>query len=85
MKYNPLILKSAKEEWSDWLEEPEANPSFTISEMRKWVDSRPPIHAFSSLTEAIDLMQDEIDLLNMKLKEVTEDLREARRYLMKRV
>lgn len=85
MKYNPLILKSAKEEWSDWLEVPDATPSFTIADMRKWIDDRPPMNAFSSLVEAIDLMQDEIDLLNIKLQEVKEDLRHAQRYLIKRV
>jgi hypothetical protein len=53
--------------------------------MRKWVEDRPPMNAFSSLIEAIDLMQDEIDLLNMKLAETTEDLRDARRYLTKRI
>lgn len=85
MKYNPLILKSAKDEWSDWLERPDATPSFNINEMRKWVEDRPPMNAFASLVEAIDLMQDEIDLLNIKLQETTEDLRDARRYLIKRV
>lgn len=85
MKYNPLILKSAREEWSDWLEQPDATPSFTISDMRKWIDNRPPISAFVNLAEAIDLMQDEIDLLNIRLKEATEDLREAKRHLVKRV
>jgi hypothetical protein len=42
------------------------------------------MNAFASLVEAIDLMQDEIDLLNIKLKEATEDLHEAKRYLIKR-
>ena len=53
--------------------------------MRKWIEDRPPINAFASLVEAIDLMQDEIDLLNIKLKETSEDLHEAKRYLIKRV
>lgn len=85
MKYNPAIVKSAKEEWSEWLEEPDATPSFTIADMRKWVDSRPPISAFVNLANVIDLMQDEIDLLNIKLQEATEDLRHAQRHLIKRV
>lgn len=85
MKLNPAIVRSAKEEWSYWLEAPDAKPSFNINEMRKWVEDRPPMNAFSSLIEAIDLMQDEIDLLNMKLAETTEDLRDARRYLTKRI
>lgn len=85
MKYNPLILKSAKEEWSDWLEQPDTVPSFTISDMRKWIESRPPLSAFVNLAQAIDLMQDEIDLLNIRLQEVTEELRDARRHLIKRV
>lgn len=85
MKYNPALVKSAKAEWSEWLEVPDASPTFTISEMRRWVEDRPPMNAFSSLIEVIDLMQDEIDLLNMKLQEATEDLRHAQRYLIKRV
>jgi len=85
MKLNPAIIRSAKEEWSYWLEVPDAKPSFNITEMRKWVEDRPPMNAFSSLIEAIDLMQDEIDLLNMKLTEAKEDLRDARRYLTKRI
>jgi len=85
MKLNPAIIRSAKEEWSYWLEVPDAKPSFNITEMRKWVENRPPMNAFSSLIEAIDLMQDEIDLLNMKLTEAKEDLRDARRYLTKRI
>ena len=84
MKLNPAIIRSAKDDWSDWLEVPDAKPSFNITEMRKWVKDRPPMNAFSLLIEALDLMQDEIDLLNMKLQETTEDLREARRYLIKR-
>lgn len=85
MKLNPAIIRSAKDEWSDWLEVPDAYPSFNITEMRKWVEDRPPMNAFSALTDAIDLMQDEIDLLNIKLRETTEDLREAKRHLTKRV
>ena len=85
MKLNPALVRSAKDEWSDWLERPDAIPSFNITEMRKWIEDRPPMNAFASLVEAIDLMQDEIDLLNIKLKEATEDLHEAKRYLIKRV
>ena len=85
MKLNPALVRSAKDEWSDWLERPDATPSFNITEMRKWIEDRPPINAFASLVEAIDLMQDEIDLLNIKLKETSEDLHEAKRYLIKRV
>lgn len=84
MKYNPAVVKSAKQEWSEWLEVPEASPTFTIPEMRKWVENRPPMNAFSSLIDAIEVMQDEIDLLHMKLREAKEELQEARRYLMKR-
>jgi hypothetical protein len=84
MKLNPALVRSAKDEWSDWLERPDAIPSFNITEMRKWIEDRPPMNAFASLVEAIDLMQDEIDLLNIKLKEATEDLHEAKRYLIKR-
>lgn len=85
MKYNPAILRSAREEWSDWLEMPECSPSFTIKEMRCWVENRPPISAFSSLTQIIDLMQDEIDLLNIRLKELAEELKEARIAIIKRI
>lgn len=85
MKFNPAIVRSAKDEWSEWLEEPDATPTFTIADMRKWIEKRPPISAFVNLAEAIELMQDEIDLLNMKLQETTEDLRHAQRYLIKRV
>ena len=84
MKLNPALVRSAKDEWSDWLERPDATTSFNITEMRTWVEDRPPMNAFASLVEAIDLMQDEIDLLNIKLKEATEDLHEAKRYLIKR-
>ena len=84
MKLNPALVRSAKDEWSDWLERPDATTSFNITEMRIWVEDRPPMNAFASLVEAIDLMQDEIDLLNIKLKEATEDLHEAKRYLIKR-
>ena len=72
MKYNPSILRSAQQEWSDWLAVPDAYPKFTIADMRQWAEDRPPLHAFSCLAEAIELMQDEIDLLHMKLAEAKE-------------
>lgn len=85
MKFNPAIIRSARDEWSEWLERPDASPSFTATETRRWLDDRPPMNAFSSLIEAIELMQDEIDLLNIKLTETIEDLRDARRHLTKRI
>lgn len=85
MKYNPAITKSAKEEWSEWLEAPEGCRRFTLQDKLKWFDDRPPLSAFSNMAETIDLMQDEIDLLNMKLREAMDELKDARRHLTKRM
>ena len=85
MKYNPAIIRSAKEEWTDWLEAPEGCRRFTLQDKLKWFDDRPPLSAFSNMADTIDLMQDEIDLLNMQLQEAMEELVTARRQLTKRM
>ena len=77
------ILNSAKHEWSDWLaasDERSLNPD----DMRRWLACKPPLWAFSKLAESIEMMQDEIDLQAMKIKELQSELNDASRQLIQR-
>jgi len=84
MKINHHLLRAAKEDWSNWLEEPD-QPHFKIKELSHWIRNKPPLHAFASLAQAIEVMQDEIDLLSMQLEDARADLKEARNLLTKRI
>jgi hypothetical protein len=84
MNVNHHLLRSAKEEWSDWLERPDQPELLTISELRRWVKNKPPLNAFKTLAEACETMQDDIDLLNIKLAELTLELEHAKRMLVSR-
>lgn len=84
MNYNTTLLRSAREEWSDWLEEPDQPHFSKEADVRRWVKNRPPLHAFGSLVDIIDVMQDEIDLLNCKLQETEAELKRAIALLTRR-
>ena len=85
MNVNPQLLRSAKEEWSDWLERPDQPEPLSIAELRRWVKMKPPLNAFKTLAEACETMQDDIDLLNIKLAEVNAELEQAKRALVQRI
>jgi hypothetical protein len=84
MKFNRHLLQSAKEEWSDWLEAPD-HPSFDAEALRRWVKNKPPLYAFAELAKAIEVMQDDIDLLHMQLAAMTVDYQETLRKSIKRI
>lgn len=84
MKYNASLLRSAREEWSDWLEEPDQPHFGKEADVRRWIENRPPLHAFDALVGVIDVMQDEIDLLNCKLEESEAERKRAVALLTRR-
>jgi len=85
MNYNASLLRSAREEWSDWLEEPDQPYFNKETDVRRWIKNRPPLHAFDSLANTIDVMQDEIDLLHCKLQENEAELKKAIALLSRRL
>ena len=75
------LVNSAMNEWNNWLERPQHRHAMTVDETRHWITHSPPVDAFTELGSTILLMQDEIDLLHIKLDEVEAELRDAKRAL----
>ena len=85
MSANHRLVRAARDEWSDWLGRPDLPKPMTPAETARWIKSRPPLNAFQSLVEIIDYMQDDIDLLNIKIKALEKELSEAKRLLTTRI